>query len=309
MTPLGPEGFDGIAIIGSAPSSVTLAPYLDQKWAIWCTSPGVFGVASRSDVWFELHRFHPAEPGRNQAPGTKPWFSSEFTAFLAKHKLVMMNDLYPEIPNGVRYPFEKMIEKYGRYHWTSSVAWMLALAIECKPKRIGLWGIDMAHDSEWGYQRPACQHFIGLALSQGIEVVLPPESDLMQPPAMYGLTELNPRHIKLRARLDEFNQRLNSLVQEVNAKTMEMRFLEGARDDANYMLSSWADDIPFKHKDALSMAGHFNEATALKTPEWNFDVARDETGQVSELKVHCDTPVAKPKKRGRPKGNGIDAHP
>ena len=258
MTPLGPEGYDKIAILGSAPSSLSLAPYDDKSWAMWGTSPGVFGVAPRTDVWFEIHRFHEAEPGRNTVPTAKPWFSSEYTAFLRNYPgPVFMSRLIPSIPNSIVYPFEAILEKYGRYFFTSSIAWMLALAIESKPKAIGLWGVDMAASEEYSYQRPGCQHFIALAQSMGIEVYLPEESDLMQPPSMYGISEQNPRYIKIRARMDEFQARINTLNAQQQNTNLELHFLQGAMDDAKYMLQTWADDIPFETPQAMSFAREF----------------------------------------------------
>ena len=88
MEKLGPDGFDGIAILGSAPSSTLLALFNDPSWSIWCTSPSVFATiaSKRSDVWFELHRFLPYPPGNNGQAGTRPWFSPEFRQFLREYK-------------------------------------------------------------------------------------------------------------------------------------------------------------------------------------------------------------------------------
>jgi len=249
-----------IAIIGSAPSSIHLGPYADPEWEIWGCSPGVFGNAPRTNVWFELHKFYPANPGRSGAAGTAPHFSPEYTAFLESYHArfigpVMMsllddteqNRIYSKniinrIPGAVPYPYKEMIEKHGEYFWTSTVSWMLALAIDKKPEAIGLWGVDMASTEEYAYQRPACQHFISLAASQGIEIVLPPESDLMQPPFKYGLDEFNPRTIKIRARKREFAMRLQNIDASIAAQTQERTFLQGAMDDAKYMEQSWAGE-------------------------------------------------------------------
>ena len=183
---LGPDGYTGIALLGTAGSSMELAPFKDPRWAIWACSPGAYSVCAknRSDVWFEPHRWMPTPPGQFGAPGTKPWFRPEFHTFLKEHKgPVFMSQAEPTIPNSVRIPFEELRVKYGPYFWTSTLSYMLALAIEALEPRaragekvfIGLWGVDMAASEEWAYQRPGCQHFIGLAMSLGIEIVLPLE--------------------------------------------------------------------------------------------------------------------------------------
>ena len=245
----GPDGFDKIAIIGSATSSTLLAPYRDPSWSIWGCSPGVYGVAPRKDVWYETHRWEPQTPGFPQDPVAKPWYSPEYVRFIELFEgPVMMSEVPPTVKNAVIYPYAYMVAKYGPYHFTSSVAWMIALALEFKPKAIGLWGVDMAAHEEWASQRPGCQHFLGLALRMGIEVVLPPESDLMQPTTMYGVCEISERHIKWTARLRELQTRRNVAQAGVNSASAEVTFLNGAIENMQYMLAQWVDnDDPGLH--------------------------------------------------------------
>ena len=240
---LAPNGAENIAIIGSAGSSTMLAPYRDMSWAIWGCSPGVYGVAPRKDVWFETHRWEPQEPGFPQDPKAKPWFSPEYVRFMELFDgPVMMSEYVPSVKHCTLYPFAYMIAKYGPYHFTSSVAWMIALAIECKPKSIGLWGIDMAANEEWAAQRPGCQHFLGLAIRLGINVVLPPESDLMQPSTMYGISEINPRHIKWMARLRELQARRSQAQAGLQQANNDIIMLNGAISNMEYMLATWVDN-------------------------------------------------------------------
>lgn len=124
-----------IALIGSAPSSVRLAPYHDPSWKIWGCSPGVYGIAPRVDMWWELHRFEPGQP----------WFSPEYCQWMSKLNVpVMMAEVRPEIPTSCALPHEALVAKYGPYFFTSSLAWMMATAIEAGATKIGLWGVDMA---------------------------------------------------------------------------------------------------------------------------------------------------------------------
>lgn len=168
---LGPEGFERIAIVGSAMSSTLLAPFDDPKWSLWCCSPAVFAqvAARRSDVWFELHRWMPYSPGRSQETGVRPWFSPEYAQFLTQHKgPVFMTDVrsmkdpgtweellerdgpvFPGIPTSTPFPYEFLLRKHGPYHFSSTIAWMLALALEYQPKAIGMFGVDMSAQEEW----------------------------------------------------------------------------------------------------------------------------------------------------------------
>lgn len=260
---LGPDGFDKIAIIGSAPSSTLLAPFNDPNWAIWCTSPSTWAqlAGRRADVWFELHRYLPYPPAQSQAPGTRPWFSPEFHAFLRDFKgKVYMTEGHPEIPNCERFPYKLLLDKHGPYHFCSSVAWMLAWAIEQRPRAIGVFGIDMAAGSEWAYQRPSCQHFLGLAKASGIDVVLPPESDLMRHTTLYGIGEHNPRHIRIAERIKELEAQKMQLQGQMQECNNRLNQVMGALESYNYMLDAWTDDLDGDLVHAMSFSGVFSKA-------------------------------------------------
>lgn len=269
----GPGGFTNIAIIGSAPSSIRLAPYRDMSWAIWGCSPGAFGVAERSDVWWELHRWEPPVIGVPGAAQNRGWFSPEYVRFLEEYPGTVVlagpdasiANPVPSVRGGWRFPFENYVAKYGRYHFQSSMSWMLAHAIELLAPRaragesvqIGLWGVDMAANTEYAEQRPGCRHFIGLAISLGIKIVLPPESDLMQPPTLYGICEYHPRHTKLLARMNELKNREQMLAAQVGQANTELMHVRGAIDNLGYIMSTWIDDVDSTSMitSAISMAG------------------------------------------------------
>lgn len=234
-----------IALIGSAPSSVRLAPYGSKDWQIWGCSPGVYGVATRVDAWFELHRYEPGQP----------WFSPEYCQWLAKFPgPVFMAEKRPEIPNSTTLPINDLIAKYGPYFFTSSLSYMFALAIDAielereqetkegKPhshSAIGLWGVDMSATEEYGYQRAGCQYFSMLAKAKGIEVGVPPESDLLRPPPLYGISEVDHARIKITARRRELQQRLANAQQQADQFRAEVMFLQGAIDDLNWAENTW----------------------------------------------------------------------
>lgn len=252
-----------IALIGSASSSVRLGPYLDksyqnflggkphlypqapfidEEWEIWGCSPGAFGVAPRADRWFEVHRWEPGQP----------WFSPEYCQFLKQFKgPVYTGGVIPEIPNHVVYPLVEVEAEFSSYFLTSSLSLMMAIAIfEIENARkqpghnpnddvIGLWGVDMAANEEYAYQRPGCHFFILEALRRGIGVFIPPESDLMRPLPVYGLSEWDHMYIKLTARSRELNARAQAKQQEIQAATTELNMLRGCLDDLNYNVSTW----------------------------------------------------------------------
>ena len=255
---LGPDGYRKIAIIGSAPSSMRLGPYNDPDWAIWGCSPGVFGEIPRKDVWWEIHRWEPPAIAEPRNPNNKPWFSPEYVRFIQDFPGVVMlagpdpeiDNPVPSVKNGVRFPFEDFVARYGDYFFTSTMAWMLALAID-------LWGVDMSHSTEYGTQRPGCQHFMGLATQLGIPVVLPPESDLAQPPPLYGICEYLPRHMKNLARLQELEANEAHVANQLGQLSGQLAHIRGALDNHKYWFNTWIGDRDpgWSLKSAVSLAG------------------------------------------------------
>jgi hypothetical protein len=119
---------------------------------------------------------------------------------------------------------------------------------------IGLWGVDMAAQEEYGDQRLGCQYFVTLAKQKGIKVTVPPESDLLMPRMLYGVGEWSPKMIKMTARLKELQGRKNAADQTAQAARDQGIFLSGAIENHNYMLTTWMQDAPpevFSHMESI----------------------------------------------------------
>jgi hypothetical protein len=235
-----------IALIGSAPSSIRLAPFHDPSWKIWGCSPGAYPIlaTNRVDAFFEMHRWEP--PVIGNAAKQVPWFSPEYVEWLKQLKVpVYTGGPVADIPHHVVYPAEQMVKMFGPYFFTSSLAWMLALALCLDDvEEIGLWGVDMAATEEYATQRPGCHYFLTLAMQRGIKVTVPPESDLLMPPMLYGVGEWSSRMIKLTARRNELLGRKQAADQQAQAARDQSLFLSGALDDMNYMLTTWMEPEP-----------------------------------------------------------------
>lgn len=244
-----------IAILGTAPSSVRLAPFGDASWLIWACSPGTYPILPRCDAFFEIHRQE--APVIGKADKQVPWFSPEYWAWLGLQKLVWMYpDKHPDIANSRRLPVEMLVDKYGMFFFTSSIAWMMAMAIEAieaarqqgdtGEHSIGLWGVDMSATEEYGFQRAGCQFFVQVAADLGIKIVLPPESDLMTPPPMYGVFESTHRGIKLTARLRELQQNKANIESTLANVQKNLHYVNGAIDDLQYIMNNWMFDGDYK---------------------------------------------------------------
>lgn len=224
-----------IALVGSAPSSVHLAPYGNPEWEVWACSPGAWPVAGpTAKKWFELHRWEPGQP----------WMSVEYCEFLNNFggEVITVGHI-ESIKHNKTLDVEYLVDKYGPYFFTSSLAWMFAMAIDEGATSIGLWGVDMAATEEYGFQRAGCQYFGQLARQMGIEVGVPPESDLFRPAPLYGVCEHSHNWKKTIARERELTERLRQAEQKTIQGKEEALFLKGALDDLGYSRQTWMGHV------------------------------------------------------------------
>ena len=219
-----------IAIMGSAPSSRKLAPFSNLNWEIWCCSPPNFDLP-RVDKWFELHDLDRKLNHPKNAP---------FAQHLATHPWVYVYKQDPRIQNGKIFPWQPYAKKYPHFALSSQIGWMLAHAIEQKPKQIGMWGVDMSAESEYGHQRSGCQFFFWYMRNfTDIELVLPPQCDVAAEPALYGVKEHWPQYAKYKARKEELASRLHQAQAAIDQNSKIADALSGALDDMKYHDNTW----------------------------------------------------------------------
>lgn len=213
-----------IALIGTAPSSINLAPYEDESWEIWACSPGTMEVPRVTQL-FEMHRYVPGGVS----------FPLEYVDYL-KHFTgdIWMTEVVKDIPTSQKLPWEELVEKYGPYFFTSSLSWMMALAIEMNPKEIGLWGVDMASTEEYTDQKLGCQYFATLAIAQGIKVSTPLESDLFRPNPLYGVCQSSHAWIKQTEKVKEYNGQIANIEELLRINEKNLDFARGAKADLDY---------------------------------------------------------------------------
>jgi hypothetical protein len=238
-----------IALLGSAPSSDRLAPWQDMDWEIWACSPGNH-TAPRVEAWFEMHSLD-----RKCVPGNEPYIAK-----LQRHGRVYVSHPDNRLPNAIVYPQEEVYKFYGTEngplpfmdtYMQSSVSYMLALAIMQKPDQIGLWGIDMAAADEYGQQRPGCQHFFNEAFKRGIDVIAPPQSDILEALPLYGYKEFNPMYWRQKARKMELRTCVAEIENKLMALEQEKLIKTGALQDIEYVNNTYVKPIfPAKKEEA-----------------------------------------------------------
>lgn len=224
-----------IAIVGSAPSSMQLAPFNDPEWEIWGLNEQ-YNLMPRWDRWFQLHPLNLCKTGLAD-PNHWEWL-------IAQTKPVYMVDAFPEVPACIKYPLEEVLKRFGDY-FTNSISYMIAYALYLHQtfepvEEMGVWGVDMAHCSEYGDQKASCEYFIGLARGMGIPCHIPPEAELCKTPYLYGFEQMPDVLWKTRARLLELKGRMEHASQETRIKEVEAAYLKGAYEDCEYFYKNWA---------------------------------------------------------------------
>jgi hypothetical protein len=183
-----------VAIVGFAPH-YEKAPFDDPEFEIW-TVNNLHEYVPRQDRIFQLHQ-------------EKEWLNFPEVHLLDGKKhfewlktcgipVYMVRD-FPEIPTCVVYPLEKMKEEFyvqrtdnsglRDSYFTNTISFALALAISEGFKEIHVYGVDMSVNEEYKMQKASCEYFLGIAQGRGIDVRLPPESDLLKARFVYGFEE------------------------------------------------------------------------------------------------------------------------
>jgi len=233
-----------VAILGFTDSR-ELAPFGNPEFEIW----GLNELYRYMDVrkfsrWFEIHERELIE----QDTGVPGRFPPHIDALKQFPIPVYMHQHWDDIPPSVAYPKEGMEKAYpdGTYQ-TSSISWMIALAVYEKFEEIHVYGVDMAQQTEWAEQRPACEYWIGLARGLGIKVYVPPTSDLLKAIGQYGWPEGTIVRKKLVERMGFLNNQEKEHAAELQALDTRrgqliavLNQIQGAKQDTEYWTRSWA---------------------------------------------------------------------
>lgn len=221
-----------VALLGTAPSSRNLAPFNDLSWKIWACSPGNMNVLPRVDAWFEIHT--------NLMWPEHKHYGEPYVEWLKKQKFPIYMQDQSLVPHAIPFPKDELVKEFGRSFFTSSFAWMMAMAIKQGATEIALYGIDMASRDEYILQRPGFYFFQHMAETRGIKVSAPNESDIMMPPGLYGYSDGTPFGRKLHARRKEIKDRITQMEGEINRLRDNINYLKGADEDIDYWLSIWS---------------------------------------------------------------------
>jgi len=207
-----------VAMVGFSSRHRHLAPLDDPNIEIW----GLNRIHqqdwfTRWDRMFQLHPISYLEKCRGMSAGDRDhydWLCKEHD------KPIFCQEVYKEFPSAVRFPIEEMRNKYGDFY-TSTLAYMMALALHEGFTHFELYGFDMEAETEYKHQRDSAEYFLGLAEGLGSSVYLPKNSSLLKGGVgMYAFetTEvgfrqlLEGRVIQLQAQMDEAGAKYNGML-------------------------------------------------------------------------------------------------
>lgn len=205
-----PRTKDKVAIVGFHDATRDKAPFNNPDYEIWTLNEEYnFDWIKRSDRHFQLHpRWDYTRTNNLNDPNHFLWLKNEtgdclfckgtgkltptngqppidciargcvngtYTPFDREHLVIYLQKATNDIPNSVTIPLDEMTAAFlpTAHYYTSSVAYMLALAMLMGFKEIELYGFDMGTDTEYHYQRANFEYWIGIAHGRGVKVTLP----------------------------------------------------------------------------------------------------------------------------------------
>lgn len=233
---------DNVAIIGFTQHQLK-APWDNPDWDMWglndlhgffqAHAPGIF--ESGRVEWFQLHRDEWGTFPGARDDGHTQWLKTQtIPIWMWEHR--------DDIPASIAYPIKdvlsanvlphgKPLSEEGYYN--NTISWMIALAILRGYKRIGIYGVDMALDgvhgeSEYSWQRPSVEYFVGLARGLGIDVILPMESEICKTSYLYGYDNATPTRRKFLDRLNQLAVQDQEVSNEYEALKRALHETRGA---------------------------------------------------------------------------------
>ena len=210
-----------VCIVGFA-ESYKQAPFDDPSYTIWGMNQ-LYRWIPRADRWFEMHKDYLSDQVED----------SDYLGWLKECQIpIYMLQRDPAIPNSIAYPIDSVVASVVKqYYFTSTVAYMLALAILEGFEQISIYGVDLAADSEYSYQKPNAEYLIGIATDRGIKVNVPVTSALMKQRYLYGYQD-KPNDVLPLEDLDKRERVLKDALEKLRLQCIA---LEGAIDECRNM--------------------------------------------------------------------------
>ena len=208
-------GKNTVALVGFATTTRDLAPWDDENTEIWgLNEAAVQPYFKRFNRWFQIHpEDNFMRDGNPNDPNHPKWLQE------ARGFPIYMQEHYEQIPASVKLPIDEIKKRYGSY-LTSSLAFMITLAMLEGFERIELYGFELGTKTEYHYQKANAEYLIGLARGMGFDVFIPTGSSLCKG-KMYGFETMD---VTFRQKLE---YRKTSLIEELKQSRDEAKENQG----------------------------------------------------------------------------------
>lgn len=213
-----------LAIVGSHERTRSQAPFDDPDYDIWVFNEAPQAAwCKRWDVCFQLHKPEVYESVNNFVR------SDHWTWLQECHgsRQIFMQDYDSRVPNSKRYPLGEIIDSLPGAHlrwFRSSAAYAIALALYQGWEHIALYGLDLASNTEYGYQLSNYQFWVGIAFGMGVQIEMI-SNERFFTGALYGYegeTQIDRQHFEQRAAtLADENSRADWEVKKARNKLEE----------------------------------------------------------------------------------------
>ena len=236
-----------VSIVGFAPTSMTDVKYVwdDPEMEVWGLNQLYIAfpqVVEKATRWFQIHSRNSYDINVARDIGHHEWLT------LQKDFPIYMQEVNDDVPMSYRFPREEIMNVFGTY-FTNSISWEIAVA--CYETMIArqngqkgfeemhIYGVDMAQTSEYEFERPSVEYFIGIARGMGIKTVVSEKSDLLKTMYIYPFDDSAPFRTKINVRMQELRTRAQQAgMAEQQAHDSRLQLL-GALDNMNYIKQSW----------------------------------------------------------------------
>jgi hypothetical protein len=215
-----------VILLGTA-NSLKITPWDKDEYDYWACAPVTTykeAEGHRIDVLFEMHHM-------------EYWLTitDRLNEIIDKHPntTLLMQQEVPQIKNSKAYPLKEVQEFAShpklRNYFTSTISYMIALAIYLGYEEMDLYGIHMAaEEEEYSLQRSCCEAWLNFGLGHGVGYWLPDESSIMSCDHLYGYEQNKGVLLELMHFQEGFQNGVNELEAKLEKLKEEVWTQKGA---------------------------------------------------------------------------------
>lgn len=219
---------DRCCIIGFAPSWDE-APFEDKDVDFWGINELYIylkeaKIQAPFAAWFEIHDIRNS-PSK-QAPAHQ--------AFLKNCRIPLITQQHwEEYPASIPYPrqvVKDMVNESfmindtltGYSDYSNQISWMIALALLLDYKEIMVYGVDMAQQTEYAFQKASCHFFIGYCAGRKVLLRVPKSCELLKGGADYGFKTDNVNRFRAKSKIKSNN----FAIQQLSIRQAEIEYIK-----------------------------------------------------------------------------------